>query len=519
MKKRIAIGMISHESNSFSPVPTPRSEWEKWGLTAGEEILTVWKGSHTPVGAFLDFADRAGWDVIPTLAAQTLPSKPTDAEHYHWMKKQLLEPIEREQPDGVLLFMHGAMMAEGTDDVEGDICCAVKGIIGDRPLILAMDLHGNITPEMCAHCDGVFAFDTNPHIDLIERATEAAQCMEQALLGKIRPVIGHSYPPHRMLPPTINMRTAEGPMAELFTLAREWEEKPGILNVSIFGGFPYCDFAGAGFSVVTTADRDQTLADSCSTEIAARAWEIRDQFLKEIPTYEEAVQQTLELLKERGQPEDQVPLQANPDLQANNHPSGPIILADVADNPTGGGSADTTVLLHELLRRGVTGVAVACIHDLETVERAFQSGLHNTARFTIGGKTSPDYGAPLEVEGTVRALTDGRFTATSPVSRGEQNMGPTAVIETGGLKLVITTNRRACIDTAVFASVGIDPSTMPVLVVKSRGHFRASFEPIASHILEVDAPGPANPSLHHFPYRKIPRPIWPLDEAPEESTP
>ncbi|TCP52354.1 microcystin degradation protein MlrC [Tumebacillus sp. BK434] len=499
MKKRVAIGMISHESNSFSPVSTPRSEWETWGLTAGADILTIWKGSHTPVGAFLDYAEQAGWEVIPTLAAQTLPSKPTDAQHYRWMKEQLLAPIEREQPDGVLLFMHGAMMAEGTDDVEGDICRAVKGIIGDRPLILAMDLHGNITPEMCAHCDGVFAFDTNPHIDLIERATEAAACMEQALLGTIRPVTAHADPPHRMLPPTINMRTAEGPMAELFALARQWEERPGILNVSVFGGFPYCDFSGAGLSIVATADGDSSLAAACATAIAAKAWEIRDQFLKEIPTYEAAVRQTLSLLADV------------------NRPSGPIILADVADNPTGGGAADTTVLLHELLRCGVTGVAVACIHDPETVEQAISTGLNNTARFTIGGRSCPDYGAPLEVVGTVLALTDGRFTATSPVSRGEQDMGPTAVIETGGLKLVITTHRRACIDTAVFTSVGIDPAAMPVLVIKSRGHFRASFEPIASSILEVDAPGPANPSLHRFPYRNIPRPVWPLDEIAEEA--
>ncbi len=287
-------------------------------------------------------------------------------------------------------------------------------------------------------------------------------------------------------------------MAELFSLARRWEEQPGILNVSIFGGFPYCDFAGVGLSVVTTADGDRALADACSSAIAARAWEIREQFLKDVPTCEEALDRTLEL------------------LSSGRELAGPIVLADVADNPTGGGSGDTTVLLQELLRRGVERVAVACIHDPESVQQAKRIGVGNSGSLAIGGKGPIEYGAPLQVEGTVRALTDGRFVSKSQVSRGSQSMGETAVIETGGLKLVITTDRHACIDPEVFQSVGIDPLEQAVIVVKSRGHFRAAFEPIASTILEVGAPGATSTNLHHFPYRNIPRPIWPLDDPDGE---
>ncbi|MDB4896897.1 MAG: hypothetical protein JWN15_3159 [Firmicutes bacterium] len=175
-----------------------------------------------------------------------------------------------------------AMLAEGVDDAEGDLAQAIKAIIGDRPLLLAMDLHGNITPEMCASCDGVFAFDTNPHVDAYERGLQSAECLRQIFAGELRPVVGHAHPP--MMPPTINMRTAEGPMVELFALAREWEAKPGVINVSIFGGFPYCDFPWGGTSIVTTADGDPALAKVCSDAIADRAWAIRQQFRKRIPS-------------------------------------------------------------------------------------------------------------------------------------------------------------------------------------------------------------------------------------------
>jgi microcystin degradation protein MlrC len=491
-KKRIAIGQISHETNVFSPMPTPLQAWRDRGLYVGQEILETYKGTRSAIGAYLEVAEREGWEIIPTVCAAAMPSAPTDTETYAWLKRHLLEPIAAEKPDAVLLSVHGAMMAEGVDDPEGDLARAVKEIIGERPLLLAMDLHGNITPEMCASCDGVFAFDTNPHIDGYERGLESAECLRRIFAGEVRPVVGFAHPP--MMPPTINMRTSEGPMVELFTLAREWEAKPGIINVSIFGGFPYCDFQWTGTSIVTTADGDPELARACSEAIAARAWAIREQFLKRIPTPEEAVQQAIGL------------------LQDGSGDRRPVILADVADNPGGGGSGDTTELLRELFRQGVRGVAAAAIWDPESASQAIKVGVGGTAEFRIGGKAEPAYGAPVVVTGTVRAITDGLFVARGPMARGlTWNMGATAVVEAAGIKIVLNSTRIACNDADVFRSVGIDPADSPVLLIKSRGHFRASFEPMARTIIEVDAPGAANPGLDRYTYQRILRPIWPLD--------
>lgn len=493
-RKRVAIGMMMHETNNFSPIPTPLQAWRNRVLFVGEEIPGQFKGTKTAMGAYLSVAEREGWEVIPTIAAWAVPSAPTDAETYAWLKQHLLEPIAASNPDAVLLSLHGAMMAEGVDDVEAKLAREVKALIGDRPLLLALDLHANISDEMCANCDAVFGFDTNPHVDLYERGLESAECLVRIFANEVKPVVAITHP--WIMPPTINMRTAEGPMTELFALAREWEAKPGIINVSVFGGFPYCDFPWAGSSVVTTTNGAPALAKACSDAVAARAWEIREQFLKRIATAAEAVTQAVTLVND-----------GSGDRR-------PIVLADVADNPGGGGTGDTTELLREFFRQHVQGVAAGVFWDPETVAQAIAVGVGGKAEFRIGGKAEPAYGAPLVVQGVVRAITDGELVARGPMGRGlTWHMGKTAMIESEGIKLVVSSIRLACDDADIFRSVGIDPTDTPILVVKSRGHFRASFAPLARAIIEVDAPGAANPNLERYTYRKIRRPMWPLDRA------
>ena len=484
---KLAIGGISHETNVFSPLATPLSEWR---IIEGQAMLENARGKKTNIGGILEVADREGWQILPTLFAGATPSKPTDAESYAWLKQHLLQPMRQELPDAVLLCMHGAMMAEGTDDPEGDIVAAVRQIIGDKPLIVTLDLHGNNTAEMVAGCNAIFGFDTNPHIDSYERAKEAAECMADLLQGRKNPVTAHAHVP--MLPPTINMRTEEGPMVELFTMARAWEAKPGMINVSVFGGFPFCDVAYAGFNVIATADRDHQLAQAACDAICERAWQIRAQFLKPIADVKTAMAQAKALLAQ------------NPLL--------PVMLADVADNPGGGGSGDTTELLREMIAENLPRTAAALIWDAETVERAFAVGVGNTAEFAIGGKAEPAYGAPIAVTAKVKTLSDGIFAATGPMGRGNLwNIGRCVRLEVGNVQILVGSIRTACNDADIFRHLGVEPTQQRLLLIKSRGHFRASFTPLASSIIEVDAPGAANPNLKRYPYQRIH--TWPLDEA------
>ena len=487
MGKRIAVGMISHESNCFSPMPTPLPAWKERSYIIGQEILVDHEGKKTNFGGFMEIAQREGWELLPTLAASAVPSAPTDAATYNHLKSLLLDPLRGQKLDGVWLAMHGAMAAEGVDDPELDIVLEARRIIGNIPLVVTLDLHGNLQKEMVENCDAIFGFDTNPHVDAYERAKEAGELLSRMLNEGIKPVTAFTH--GSMMPPTINQRTAEGPMATLFAKAREHEAKPGIYNVSVFGGFPYVDAPYSGLSVVTTA-AELSLAQKVSDEIAAFAWEIRDEFMKDIPDIHTALDMAEAHLDESD--------------------TRPIILTDVADNPGGGGSGDTPELLRELVQRNLPGSAAALFWDPETVREAIRTGVGNTGKFRIGGKACADYGPPVEVEAYVAAISDGRFVATGPMMRGTKlDLGLAVRLVVGNVQILIGSVRQACNDADIFRNLGVEPARERVLLIKSRGHFRASFEPLSKMIIEVDAPGAVNTNLKRFPYKRANR--WPLN--------
>jgi microcystin degradation protein MlrC len=493
MTLRIAVGAISHETNAFSPISTPLAAFQEGtGIQVGQELLDRSRGKRSWIGGFLTVAEREGWEVVGTVGADAMTSGLVAAGAWNEICSLLVEPI-REQGsfDGILLGLHGAMIAENEPDAEGGFVRAVRQVVGpDVPIIVAMDLHGNITPEFCGLVNGVFAHDTNPHVDSYERAVEAAECLAAVLDGTLsRPrVVIRKLP---LLPPSINMRTAEGPMRTLFERAFEWESVPNIVNVGVFGGYPTSDFEQAGSSIVVTTT-DPELGQRCANELGRLAWEIRDQFIKPLHTIVSGLDEAERLLAEGG--------------------PGPVVLADLGDNPGGGGPSDMTDLLWELVKRRLPG-SVACVWDPETVRQAIRVGVGNEAEFSIGARTLTEgVAGPLVVRGLVRALSDGWFTAHGPVQADHDvALGPTALIDVVGLKLVVTSLRDAPNDQGYFKVVGIEPAWEPLLVIKSRGHFRADFEPISRAIIEINSPGPSNHDQSTFQYRRVRRPIWPLD--------
>ena len=340
--------------------------------------------------------------------------------------------------------------------------------------------------------DALVIYKTNPHVDMYERGVEAARLLGRILAAHVRPVQALSKPP--LLPPTINQRTGEGPMVALLERAAQWEARPGILRVGIAPSFPFNDFAEVGLGVVAIADGDAAQAQAAADDVAALAWELRAEFLKPLPEPEAAVAEALRRADR------------------------PVVLADVADNPGGGGTGDTTALLAACLGARMRD-AMAWIHDPEAVERAFALGVGREGDFRLGGKVDPAFGEPVPVRAYVRGLSDGRFVLRGPQSTGMlQDIGRTAVLLVGGERpetsfaVVASEQRTAPNDAEIFRFVGLEPSRARVLLIKSRGHFRASFQPLAAGgIIEVSAPGAASPDLSRFPYRGVRRPIFPLD--------
>jgi len=480
---KIAIGRVSHETNTFSVLKLRLSDFDP---SYGDEIFRVYEGTRTELGGFIDVLRASGAEIVPTLAASATPSGPIVREDFEEIVDRITSDLRSAGGlDGVLLSLHGAMVAVGVPETEGVLLKAVRETVGSIPIIVTLDLHALVSDMMVGNCDAIFGYNTNPHIDSYERGVEAAETMMRTVRGEIRPVV--AFRKLGMVPPTINQRTTEGPMVKLFERAYAMEKMPRVINVSVFGAFPYADVARVGSSVVVVADNDLELARKLSDELGNDMWGRRREFLKEITPVDVAVEKAIQAKE------------------------GPIILADVADNPGGGAPGDSTFVLRELLMKGAKNVGVGVIKDPEAVAEAIRVGVRGTLTTRIGGKTDSFHGEPLEVTGTVRTITDGVFVNKAGRVGLRVDVGRTAVLDVDGVEIILTEKSHAPNDPEVFRRNGIEPTEKKILLLKSRGHFRAAYEPFSKEVIEVDAPGLTTPNLKWFKYKNIPRPIHPLD--------
>jgi microcystin degradation protein MlrC len=488
---RIAIGGISHETNTFSTLPTDLSLFERRGVHGGEALIPAFAGTKTIVGGFLDGARSEGFEVVPTMLAEAAPSGTVTAEAFDRLMTLLIDGLREAGPvDGVLLELHGAMVAENARDGDAEILRRVREVVGSIPIVGVLDLHANISDGMVALADALVGYDTYPHIDMYERGLEAAAIITRIVRGGLRTARALRKPP--LMPPLPKQCTSyETPMRALIALAHEREREHGMVSVTVAAGFPYADVPEAGLAVLAIADGDQARADAVADEIAGVAWERRHEFLIRCTPVDEALQIA----------EDAV-----------DGSSGPIVLADTADNPGAGAPCDGTILLAGLLERGVQNAALGALWDPEAVQICRVAGVGATVELLLGGKTDDMHGVPLSVSGHVRLLSDGRFKNLGPMNTGaETRMGPTAVLAIDGVEVVITSNRVQALDAGLFLSQGINPSRKRVLVLKSSVHYRGAFEPLASRVVEVDTPGLSNSDLCRYPYQHVRRPIFPLD--------
>jgi microcystin degradation protein MlrC len=492
----VVLGGVSHETNTFSPIRTDLPLFERRAYLRGQEVIDQSRGVSSSIGGMVDAAEKLGWQITPTIFASATPSGKVTAEAYEQIAGEIVDGIRETLPvDGVLLPLHGAMVAEEYDDGEGELLRRVRQVVGpDVPVVTVLDFHATLTAAIAQHSDIVIGYETYPHIDPYDRGLESVELMEKLIAGEITPVRTlRQVPMLTPLPPQFTW--GETPMNDLMSLSLEIEKEPGILCIMLAGGFVYSDIHDSGVSVLVTADGDQAKADDAADRLARACWNERDRFLVEVTPVDEAIE------------------------RVRNAEKGPVVLADVADNPGAGASCDGTVILDALLSSGLDNIAFGIIADPESVERAAEIGEGNSGSFKLGGKVDDLHGPTLEIEAKVRSVGDVTFTNTGPMGRGgSTRLGKTAVLEAGQngeVEIVVTTNRVQVLDPELFRAVGIPPEQRRALVVKSSVHFRAGFEPIASEIIEVDAPGLASPNIFRFPFEHVRRPIWPLDEGVE----
>ncbi len=484
---RIITGTISHETNVLSTIRTDIGQFKRRLLLRGEEVFYHFRDTRTPIGGLMEGCKRHGFKLTPTVFASATPSGKITDEAFDTLLDEILDGIRGAGPiDGVALHLHGAGVSESHDDIEGHILSEVRKLIGSKPLVSTFDLHANHTRLMVDSADVLIGYDTYPHIDGYERGLEAIDIMAKLLNGSLKPTKAFKQPP--MMPALQAQFTGRHPMKALMERAFEMENIKGVETITVAAGFPWSDFKDVGLSVIVTTNDDQTLADQCADELSGLALSLRRDFLvKPMP-----VREALEKVKKAEE--------------------GPIVLADIGDNPGGGAPCDGTIVLKAVFEAGMEGGVFAVMADPKAVEEAASVGVGNEVTLDMGGKIDALHGAPIRITGVVRLLSDGKFINKGPMGTGaETDMGRTAVLRIGSVEVIVTEKRLQPTDLELYRSLGIEPTEKRFIVVKSSVHYRAAHEPIAKEVVELDTPGLTSPRLAGFGFKKIRRPIFPLD--------
>jgi microcystin degradation protein MlrC len=497
MPRRYVLALVKHETNTFSPIPTTLSSFGHGeGPAFGAAVVERFRGTNTPIAAYLDLAAKEHAEIVTPVAAESWPSNKASRATF----ETLVRPIEdavRAGCDAVFLDLHGAMVIDDCDDPEGEIVRRVRRIAPGMPIAVTLDYHTNLCGDLVENATVVTGYKTYPHVDMYDAGMLAGSILVRALDGEVEPVMAWGWKP--LLASIMRHAPEDGPSGDILVYARQQERLGRVLAATLLPSFPHADTPYTGVSAIVVGDarRDgREAAREVCDRMLATAWERRAEYAFHAPPLADSV--------------------ARAKLLGQGRPGAPVILVDHCDNCGSGGAQDVMKVVAEILRQELDGVAIAPIRDPHAVETMVEAGEGQPVRLALGGHTDmPSIGLPgrpLEVTGRVERITDGAFTITGPMYTGLKTyLGRTAVLDTGRARIVVTSRPHEPFDQGVFTHAGIDPRAQRYLMLKSRIHYRAGFKPIASHIVECAGEGVTNADLSVYPYRKLTRPIYPLD--------
>jgi microcystin degradation protein MlrC len=505
---RIGIGQLWQETNTFNPRPTTRADFEEFGVLRGAELVA--NMAHTnELGGFIQ--SLGAWpeqpEIVGLVRLPAWPSGPATAETFEWLRDELLAVLDRAGPlDGVLLALHGALVADEHPDVEGEILAAVRERIGDDiPLVATLDLHAHVTPAMARAADALVLFHTAPHVDVFETGQRGAALLRRMLAGGARPVTAFQHVPVVFPAERANTERGAGLSWELKQSLIALEATPGVLTAGLATVQPWLDVPDLATTVLVTTDGDAAAAVEAAIEhcaqLAAQVWRRREEYLPTLVPYEQAVR------------------------EAFDHGSGLVVLGDGCDATTSGAPGDGTWIIAELLKYDWPRPALAALVSPEVVRQMESAGVGATIDTQLGGVRDTRFSKPLAVRGVVENLFDAKFILTGHLARNLPiDMGRAAVLRMdshqggaqggtqGEVRVVITSRSGPHFAPELFRTAGFDPAAVSVLVAKSPCGFRAVYEPIAARIIHMASPGCAPSDFWRYPYRQITRPLWPWDE-------
>ena len=483
---------FQHESNTFSRRTTDLADFRSRYFMAGDEAVRERGDANTPLAGFLDVAKEQGWTVIHPLSAGATPAGPVTRDAYETIAGLIVGAVEVDHGriDGILLGLHGAMVAEHLEDGEGELLARIRKIVGpDLPIGITLDPHANVTEAMVRHAQVVVGYKTYPHVDMRDRGRQVASIVGRAMAGEIRPVTLREQLP--MLEEVTGGRTDVGPMVGRIARAIAYEAEPGVFAVSVNGAFGNADIREVGPTVLVTCGGDFARHRAFALEMADDIWNRRFETATTFLSVEDAVAHAATFSSDRG----------------------PLVIADYADNPGGGAYGDSTALLKAMIDAGLDDAAIGGLVDPETVAGLAGAAVGATVEVRLGGKTDPRLGGgPLDLDATLVAVSAGDYVGDGPMLGGlKGSFGPTVVLRVGGIDILVISNTAQMLDLGQFRAFGIEPTAKRVVAVKSMQHFRAAFEPIAGEVIVCDSGALCSPDLTKLPYKKVRRPIFPLD--------
>ncbi len=493
---RLLIAMMMHETNTFSPVPT---DMQRFALGLGQlppqgaEAVQAYRHTGTATGAFIDLAEAAGAEFELAIAAHAAPSGPVQDEAFERMTRIIVDTVARGGWDGILLDLHGAMVTERFEDGEGELLRRIRAVDAHTPIGVAYDMHANVYDDMVALAQVVAGYQTYPHVDMYETGVRAGKPLLRLIAGEVQPTSAWARLP--MIPHVMRQSSLDEPNRSLQARARQMEQA-GALTASVFTGFPHADIENAGMSVVVVTDGQPELARQYRDELLRLAWDSRAQWVYPVEPLAQSV------------------------ARAKAMTNFPVVLLDHYDNTASGGTMDTTAVLAEVLKQGLRQVAFFAIYDPQAVQQAIAAGVGQRVSLSVGGKLPmplmPHRSEPLQLEGTVKVISAGKYTAKGPMSQGaRQDMGAAVVIDTGHVEVALISRHVEPFDVNALISLGIDPTQKQFVVLKSRVHWRAGMGHLAQAVVECAGAGACTSDYSELEFKRLRRPIYPLD--PETS--
>jgi microcystin degradation protein MlrC len=487
---RLAIGELWTESNSFSLLRTTR---DRFTHVRGEELLEQFAGGDSEVGGFIDQAQAAteSIELHPPLSARAVPGGPVMHDVYEEFASEIIAGLRDSDIDGVLLALHGCMVTDRLDDVEGDLLTRVRETVGEVPIVASLDHHAHVTPTMVEMADALVAYREHPHTDHDKRMTgeRAANLVIGAMTDRIQPTTSLVKAP---MVTTTHLDTTRAPLADLFAERERIETtNPDALAVSLCPVQPWVDLPGMGFSAIAVTDNAPQSATDYARSLAEATWTRRTEFEETFPSIDAVID---DLLTEE---------------------PGLAVLSDQGDITGGGAPGDSTTILRSLLTREdtvdlnaalpmVDPEAVAALSDADDGPQTVEVGGHLTAEFEpvqVTGEVVQTFTGGLALEGDLFDDWDidvGRRVTLRLVDRD--------------IWLVITEKPPVTTDPSFFTVHDVPVHSMNVLVVKSNYDFPPNFEPIADRIVKVDTPGVCSVDLTSFTFERG-RPLFPFDDV------